>query len=102
MATNDTTTCSICGGSLKHHGTAKRKIFLGNKKRQEIIIHRYKCINCGKIHRDKIKGVKPYRRYTTKIINGFLNSTLTTDDLEFEDTPAEITIKRWKEKLAKN
>lgn len=99
MITNDITLCPQCGGALKATGKVKRII----KKKSGVIewfyIRRLLCVRCGKVHREIPNYIVPYKHYEKEIIQSVINDLITPDDLEYEDYPCEMTMKRWKKDI---
>lgn len=60
-----------------------------------IYIRRMKCQKCGKIHRELPQHVLPYIQYDKDIVMGVLSGQITSDDLDYEDYPCEMTMIRW-------
>lgn len=58
-----------------------------------IKIPRYSCKNCGKWHRFMPDYMVPYKHYRKDILEKCLQDT---DELPYEDYPADITKYRWK------
>lgn len=93
--------CPHCGGKLQPRGFVKRKIKLGNYDVKIIKIRRYSCVDCKRWQRQLLEELEPYKQYPKDIIKGFVNNILTTDDLNYELYPCDMTIKRWKNKKSK-
>lgn len=72
-----------------------RKIRAEFGRIEKIKIYRYKCQNCGKVHRELPDYLLPYKQFKRDIIEGALVGTLDTSDLPYEDYPCEVTVKRW-------
>ncbi len=87
--------CPLCSGDLKYYDKVKRLIKKEYGIKQYIDIRRFKCSKCKRIHREIPRFITPYRQYTSNIILDVLNGTITSDWLEYEDFPNEVTMKRW-------
>lgn len=59
-------------------------------------VERFICPICGKIKRNLPNNLEPYKHYSKEIIENVKNGTITSDILEYEDYPSEITMRRWK------
>lgn len=59
-------------------------------------VPRYKCIECGKIHRHLPDYILPYKQYESEIIRGVVEGIITSETLGYEDYPCEMTMIRWK------
>lgn len=67
-----------------------------------IQIERLKCEQCHRLHNALPDILVPYKHYTTEIISGVLDETISSDDLDNEDYPCEKTMKRWDHWLMAN
>lgn len=95
MITKNSSICSYCGAEVKYYDTVKRikKEKYGIKK--HIYVQRFKCLECGMIHRQLPANLYPYKHYDSEIINGVIENLITPETLGYEDYPCEITMKRW-------
>lgn len=98
MTIKDVSTCPKCGGTLKYYDNVRRIIRTKGGNTSWIRVKRYKCENCNKIHRLLPDFIFPYKHYEADIILGVVNGLITSNTLEFEDYPCEMTIKRWTQK----
>lgn len=89
-------TCLHCGGSMKYYDKAKRIVKGKYGKTREIYVYRYRCLQCGEIHRVIPDTLIPFKHYEREIIQGVLDGTITPETLGFEDYPSEMTMRRWK------
>lgn len=88
--------CKSCGGILKYYDKVSRGIKGRNRNVTIVSVERYKCSGCGCIHRKLPNNISPYKQYEVRIITGVINGTITSDMIEYEDYPCEMTMKRWK------
>lgn len=88
--------CPNCGETLLHYGTVKRIVRSKCGEKYWIKIERLTCPSCKTIHRSIPSFLIPYKHYEAQIITGFVDGTITSFDLEYEDYPCETTIKDWK------
>lgn len=95
MITNHELTCPCCGGKLKLYDTVQRKVRTKGRVTQRVTIRRFKCVNCGTMHRELPDYIFPYKQYEAEIIIGVLDGLITCETLGFEDYPCEITMLRW-------
>lgn len=91
--------CPICGGKLKYYGKVKRIVRSKYGQVEWIDIRRLHCVSCGSEHRELPKNIYPYKQYDAEIIKGFVEGSITSFDLEYEDYPCETTIKEWKKHM---
>lgn len=59
-------------------------------------VRRFKCIECNKIHRELPEFIFEYKHYEAEIINGVMEGYITSDSIDYEDYPSEITMERWR------
>ena len=88
--------CTLCGGGVKYYDRVLRIVRLAERKTIWIYVQRFKCMSCGRIHRKLPANLQPYKQYDARIITGVVNGTITSNMIEFEDYPCEMTMKRWK------
>lgn len=88
--------CPKCGGRLKHRSWVKRikKQINGNVSQDKLQC--FICTECKSTHRHITENFLPYKHYDSSIIFGFVDGTYSFYDLNYEDYPCEITVKRWK------
>lgn len=67
-----------------------------------IQIERLKCKTCRRLHTALPEILVPYKHYTTELISGVLDETITIGDLEDGDYPCEETMKNWHHWLMAN
>lgn len=92
--------CTLCGGRVKYYDKVLRIVRLAEKNVIRIYIQRFKCMSCGRIHRKLPSNLQPYKQYDARIITGVVNGTITSNMIEYEDYPYEMTMKRWKSLLS--
>lgn len=88
--------CPLCGGELCKKGNVRRIVKTKNGKKYVVNLKRLFCNNCGKYHRELPDFLYPYKHYESEIINGVTEGLITSNTLEFEDYPCEMTMNRWK------
>lgn len=84
-------TCPICGGSLKVHGTCTRKVRHGDHTYQ-YHLRVLKCCCCGKTHRELPAGIVPYKRYGLDSLCEIAEATETQHTCE---TSTWLRIRFW-------
>ena len=87
--------CPVCGGILKPYDHVMRGIRMEAGTKEHMYIRRLKCRQCGRIHRELPGRLLPYIQYDRSIVMGVINGLITTDDLNYEDYPCEMTMVRW-------
>ncbi len=61
-----------------------------------LIIHRYKCKHCGRVHSAVPDCLARFKHYTADIIASVIDGRITEDDLDVEDYPCGQTMMLWK------
>ena len=87
--------CPKCGSKTKFYDHTRRIILYGGRKKELIFVDRYRCIQCGRVHRKLPDILLPYKQYSKEIIEGVVSGSITNKELEYEDYPCDMTIKRW-------
>jgi hypothetical protein len=98
MITEGVTNCPRCGGRLKHYDKTSRLVRTKGGQAKWIKIRRLRCIVCNALHRELPKFILPYKHYEASIIEGVLNGLITSETIECEDYPCEVTMLRWSRK----
>ncbi|MBT9803400.1 DUF6431 domain-containing protein [Blautia sp. MCC269] len=88
--------CPHCGGQTHYYDKAKRIVKGKYGEVRKIYVYRYRCLQCGEIHRIIPDTLIPFKHYEREIIQGVIEGTITPDTLGFEDYPSEMTMHRWK------
>jgi len=75
---NESIACPVCIGALNIIGSRKRKYIDDSGKKQTLIIRRFRCADCKRIHHELPDILVPYKRHcietVEKIATGSLNS----------------------------
>lgn len=100
MSNTNETICSDCGISLKYYDTVSRIIRTKERNTNYIKVQRFKCPECGSIHRNLPDYIYPYKQYEAEIIDGVIEGLITCNTIGFEDYPCEMTMYRWKNQKA--
>lgn len=88
--------CPSCGSKSKRYDSVKRIMRIEYGEKITVVVERYICENCRTVRRMLPEYLLPNKHYKKSIILGFVNNEYTTDDIQFEDYPSEVTISRWK------
>lgn len=91
----DVDRCSTCGEAIKYYDSVLRVVKRKGGSKEWIPVKRYKCYNCGKIHRQLPDDILPYKQYDADIIRGVLEGYITSETIGYEDYPCEMTMNRW-------
>lgn len=92
--------CPDCGCDAHYYDRVKRKLRIEYGKTVITYIKRYKCVKCGKIHRLLSADILPFKHYKAEIVFGVLSGKISSECVEYEDYPTELTMKRWKTEFA--
>lgn len=87
--------CPDCGGVAKRYDRVNRTVRTKNGETKSIKVERYKCVKCGKIHRELPSYILPYKHYESEVVQGVLEGLITSETLGYEDYPCEMTMSRW-------
>lgn len=93
---NNALTCRKCSGRLKYYDSVRRIVRMKERRQRWIKIRRFRCPNCGCIHRDLPDDIFPYKQYEAEIIRGVIDGFITCQTIGYEDYPCEMTMIRWK------
>lgn len=95
MISSNVSKCPNCRGDLKYYDKVKRMIRIKGGIKKWTYVKRFRCVKCNCLHREIPEYIKPYKHYISEIIEGFLNGTITSDSIDYEDYPCEMTTERW-------
>lgn len=73
-----------------------RMVRTKNRKASIITVKRFKCPVCNCIHRNLPNNIFPYKQYDARIITGVIEGKITSDMIDYEDYPCEMTMTRWR------
>lgn len=96
MIRGGTTNCPDCGGGLKYYDRVKRILRTKGGNKTFLKVRRFKCVECNKIHRELPEFIFEYKHYEAEIINGVMEGYITSDSIDYEDYPSDMTMKRWR------
>lgn len=88
--------CILCGGRTRRYDKVKRFVRTFYGDRYCILVDRYICSCCGSVRRILPDCLMAYKHYEKSIIQGFVSGRYSSDNIEFEDYPCEMTVKKWK------
>lgn len=87
--------CPLCGGNLRYHDSVSRIVRTKYRRTQLIIIRRLQCTKCHTLHRKLPNYIYRFKQYERDVIDGVVEGYITSDTLDFEDYPCELTMKHW-------
>ena len=94
--------CPTCNIRMKYRDMCRRIVKDEGGNRVWIKIQRYRCCECGRLHRAIPNIIVPYKHYRADVICGVLDGIIQSDDEDSEDYPCERTMERWFEWLRLN
>ncbi len=95
MIKYNTSICPNCGGNLKYYDMVKRIVRLKMRNNRWVKIKRFRCVQCGCLHRELPDDIFTYKQYEAEIIRGVIEGLITCETLGYEDYPCEMTMIRW-------
>jgi len=98
MTISNVSNCPYCGGELKHYDKVERIVRKKGGHKHWVTIRRLRCVDCHKIQRELPDYILPYKQYHSAIIQGVLKGAITSDTIDYEDYPCEMTMRRWARK----
>ena len=87
--------CRDCGGRLCYYDQVDRRVLGKRRVVTHVMIPRYRCNSCGRIHRILPDYILPFKHYEREIVVGVVEGLIDCTTLGFEDYPCEMTMKRW-------
>ena len=94
--------CPHCMMPLKHRDWKLRICKRDGGEKDFIQVERMKCEHCNRLHTALPNTLTPFKHYETDVISGVLDDLITTDDLDDENYPCEVTMNRWHHWLMAN
>lgn len=86
---NETLPCPICQGKMRLLGTKRRKVQRADGTWMILLIRRFYCYPCKRIHHELPDILVPYKRHAAESIESVIN-----EDEELPAAMEESTIKR--------
>jgi hypothetical protein len=90
--------CPVCKGRLFLIGSRKRRLILNTAEKISLVIKRYRCKECRKIHHELPTCCVPYKRYETETVENIIMETIENKK-ETEKTEAYPCEKSTAQKL---
>ena len=102
MSNDPAPPCPECRGILAYRDSRKRILRREGGIRQWVVIRRFRCGQCGRLHNELPDCMVPYKHYHAEVISGVLDGVVSPEDLESEDYPCAETMRLWIQWLAIN
>lgn len=96
MIITDEEFCPACHGTLKYYDKVPRIVRAERRNTRWVKVKRFRCIRCGRLHRELPVYIFPYKQYDAGVIRGVLKGAITCESLDYEDYPCEMTMARWR------
>ena len=77
--------CPSCRGKLVYRDCKRRIVKNEGGTRKWLMIRRFRCSKCMKLHNELPSVVLPYKHYDGEVISGVLEKVVTPGDLDSED-----------------
>ena len=77
--------CPSCHGKLVYRDRKRRIVKNEGGTRKWLMIRRFRCSKCMKLHNELPSVVLPYKHYDGEVISGVLEKVVTPGDLDSED-----------------
>lgn len=62
---------------------------------EHLLVRRLRCPKCRKLHVELPDCLVPHKHYDAEVISGVIDGIVTPDDLDSEDCPCAMTMRRW-------
>lgn len=62
---------------------------------EHLLVRRLRCSKCRKLHVELPDCLVPHKHYDAEVISGVIEGIVTPDDLDSEDHPCAMTMRRW-------
>lgn len=94
--------CPCCGKALAYRDSRKRIYKTHGGSKTMILIRRFKCTGCRRLHNELPDCITPHKHYGTEVIEDVVDEIVSPCDSATEDYPCEATMKRWKQWIGRN
>ena len=85
MVMQDQSACPKCGGELKYYDSVPRIVRTKGRETTRVPMRRFRCAQCGAVHRELPELLFPYKQYEAEVVIGVLEGLITCETLGFED-----------------
>ena len=86
VRSNETLPCPICQREMRLIGTKRRKVQRSDGAWMTLLIRRFYCYPCKRVHHELPDIIVPYKRHSAKSIEGIINKDEETPVLMEEST----------------
>lgn len=87
--------CPCCGESMNYRDSRKRIRRKEGGCIEHLLVRRLWCPKCRKLHVELPDCLVPHKHYDAEVISGVIEGVVTPDDLDSEDRPCAMTMRRW-------
>lgn len=87
--------CPKCGGTLTYRDSRMRIWRRCDGSTDHLVIRRLKCEHCGSYHNELPDCLVPHKHYDAETIAGVLDGLVVEGNLDTDQGPCDMTIRRW-------
>ncbi len=87
--------CPCCGEPMNYRDSRKRIRRKEGGCTEHLLVRRLRCPKCRKLHVELPDCLVPHKHYDAEVISGVIDGIVTPDDLDSEDRPCAMTMRRW-------
>ena len=98
MTSDEVVACPLCGGFLCYRCFRPRKLKAIDGGKRILLLRRFKCRNCRKLHTEIPDIIQPHKHYDSDTIQSVLDGDGDSGRCHAEDS----TMRRWKAAFAAN
>lgn len=85
VISNEKHSCPFCRGQLFLIGSRKRNLILSDSTKISLVIKRYRCKDCQKIHHQLPFCIVPYKRYELKVIEEIIKGHIEKGNIKKQE-----------------
>ena len=102
MESSEELYCPHCECPLSLRDHRKRIWRREGGKKAWLMLGRYKCKECQRLHIGLPEFLAKYKHYDNRVIEDVLDEVVSEDDPGYEDHPCEMTMMRWRNWFVRN
>ena len=87
--------CPCCSECMNYRDSRKRIRRKEGGITEYLLVRRMYCSHCRRLHVELPDCLVPHKHYDAEVISGFIDGIVTPDDLDSEDRPCAMTMRRW-------
>ena len=94
-SSSDRPPCPDCGEYLSYRDSRKRIRRKDGGFTEHLSVRRMFCSHCRRLHVELPDCLVPRKHYDAEVISGVIEGAVSQDDLDSEDHPCAMTMRRW-------